>query len=208
MIILKSLTALLTAIITLVSASGITDIFPHLAVIPDMVKVGVDYITLHKDKNAITQSELMAELEEAASPEHPFVLASKSDFDIIRNEVKNNSFNDYTKALYNSVIDNADALLDESIYPVLEYVLDEEDSILPISREVINRMIILGYAWQVTGDEKYAYTYIRVLNHVKIKKIPCRRYLFQHIILLRYQTVVSSWNVPSSKNAVILTSLR
>ena len=142
--------------IILVIALGVTNIVPYFAVIPDMVKVGVDYITLHKDKNAITQSELMAELEEAASPEHPFVLASKSDFDIIRNEVKNNSFNDYTKALYNSVIDNADALLDESIYPVLEYVLDEEDSILPISREVINRMIILGYAWQVTGDEKYA----------------------------------------------------
>lgn len=140
----------------LVIALGVTNIVPYFAVIPDMVKVGVDYITLHKDKNAITQSELMAELEEAASPEHPFVLASKSDFDIIRNEVKNNSFNDYTKALYNSVIDNADALLDESIYPVLEYTLDEEDSILPISREVINRMIILGYAWQVTGDEKYA----------------------------------------------------
>ena len=140
----------------LVIALGVTNIVPYFAVIPDMVKVGVDYITLHKDKNAITQSELMAELEEAASPEHPFVLASKSDFDIIRNEVKNNSFSDYTKALYNSVIDNADALLDESIYPVLEYVLDEEDSILPISREVINRMIILGYAWQVTGDEKYA----------------------------------------------------
>lgn len=140
----------------LVIALGVTNIVPYFAVIPDMVKVGVDYTTLHKDKNAITQSELMAELEEAASPEHPFVLASKSDFDIIRNEVKNNSFSDYTKALYNSVIDNADALLDESIYPVLEYTLDEEDSILPISREVINRMIILGYAWQVTGDEKYA----------------------------------------------------
>ena len=38
----------------------------------------------------------------------------------------------------------------------MPYVLDEEDSILPISREVINRMVILGYAWQVTGDSRYA----------------------------------------------------
>ena len=142
--------------IILIIALGVTNIVPYFAVIPDMVKVGVDYITLHKDKDAITQSELLVNLEKVKNSEHPFVLADKKAFDNIRKEVKNNSFNDYTKALYTSVIDNADALLDESIYPVLEYVLDEEDSILPISREVINRMIILGYAWQVTGDEKYA----------------------------------------------------
>lgn len=142
--------------IILIIALGVTNIVPYFAVIPDMVKVGVDYITLHKDKDAITQSELLVNLEKVKNSEHPFVLADKKAFDNIRKEVKNNSFNDYTKALYTSVIDNADALLDESIYPVLEYTLDEEDSILPISREVINRMIILGYAWQVTGDEKYA----------------------------------------------------
>lgn len=142
--------------IILIIALGVTNIVPYFAVIPDMVKVGVDYITLHKDKDAITQSELLVNLEKVKNSEHPFVLADKKAFDNIRKEVKNNSFNDYTKALYTSVIDNADALLDESIYPVLEYILDEEDSILPVSREVINRMIILGYAWQVTGDEKYA----------------------------------------------------
>lgn len=142
--------------IILIIALGVTNIVPYFAVIPDMVKVGVDYITLHKDKDAITQSELLVNLEKVKNSEHPFVLADKKAFDNIRKEVKNNSFNDYTKALYTSVIDNANALLDESNYPVLEYVLDEEDSILPISREVINRMIILGYAWQVTGDEKYA----------------------------------------------------
>ena len=142
--------------IILIIALGVTNIVPYFAVIPDMVKVGVDYITLHKDKDAITQSELLVNLEKMKNSEHPFVLADKKTFDNIRKEVKNNSFNDYTKALYTYVIDNADALLDESIYPVLEYALDEEDSILPISREVINRMIILGYAWQVTGDEKYA----------------------------------------------------
>ncbi len=142
--------------IILIIALGVTNIVPYFAVIPDMVKVGVDYITLHKDKDAITQSELLVNLEKVKNSEHPFVLADKKAFDNIRKEVKNNSFNDYTKALYTSVIDNADALLDESIYPVLEYTLDEEDSILPISREVINRMIILGYAWQVTGEEKYA----------------------------------------------------
>lgn len=55
-----------------------------------------------------------------------------------------------------SVIANANGLLDTAVYPVLSYELDEEDSILPISREVFNRIVILGYAWQLTGNTVYA----------------------------------------------------
>ncbi len=141
--------------IALVIILGITNIVPYFAVIPDMVKVGIDYISLKKNKNTVSVTELVDKLD-SIEIEHPFILANKESFDIVRNEVKNNSFSPYTKALYLSAIENADALLDTEIYPVMEYVLDEEDSILPISREVINRMIILGYAWQISGDEKYA----------------------------------------------------
>lgn len=139
--------------IALVIALGATNIVPHFAVIPDMVKVGIDYISLKRDRNAVTETELLGELGNAS---HPFILAEKADFEAVADEIRNASYTDYTKALYDSAIANADALLDTEIYPVPEYVLDEEDSILPISREVINRMIVLGYAWQVTGEEKYA----------------------------------------------------
>lgn len=139
--------------IALVITLGITNIVPYFAVIPDMVKVGIDYISLDKNKNAVSEEEI---LNSFFNFSHPFILANEEDFDVVRNEVKNNSFSDYTKSLYLSATENADALLDTEIYPVMEYVLDEEDSILPISREVINRMIILGYAWQISGDEKYA----------------------------------------------------
>ncbi len=141
--------------IALVIVLGITNIIPYFAVIPDMVKVGIDYISLDKNKNSVSETELINKLY-SIETEHPFILATKENFDVVRNEVKNNSFSPYTKSLYLSAIANADALLDTDIYPVLEYVLDEEDSILPISREVINRMIILGYAWQISGDVKYA----------------------------------------------------
>ena len=141
--------------IALVIVLGITNIVPHFAVIPDMVKVGIDYISLDKNKNSVSESELINRLD-SIETEHPFILADKENFDIVRNEIKNNSFSPYSKSLYLSAIKNADALLDTEVYPVLEYVLDEEDSILPISREVINRMIILGYAWQISGDAKYA----------------------------------------------------
>lgn len=157
MIILKGLTAFLTAIIFIFNASGITIAVPYLAVIPDMVKVGADYISIKRNENSVTEKELYSEIERISDNiGHPFVLADSDDFDVARNEYKNNAFSDYTAALSKSVLDNADALLDLAVYPVHEYVLDEEDSILPISREVINRMIILGYAWQITGETKYA----------------------------------------------------
>ncbi len=142
--------------IALIVALGVTNIVPHFAVIPDMVRVGIDYISLKKDRNAITEAEIFDILEKKENTSHPFVLADKSAFEAVITENKNGTHTDYTKSLYESVIANADALLDKNIYPVLEYVLDEEDSILPISREVINRMIILGYAYRVTENEKYA----------------------------------------------------
>lgn len=143
--------------IALVILLGITNIIQYFAVIPDMVKVGVDYISLKRNKNAVSESELneiiVKQLENVS---HPFVLADKGCFETVKKEITDNSFTEYTAGLYNNVISNADALLDTDIYPVLEYVLDEEDSILPISREVINRMVILGYAYQITGKEEYA----------------------------------------------------
>ncbi len=156
MILLKSLTAILTAIIMLFSATGLTDIFPHLAVIPGMLKVGADYISLKRDEDSVTRKELEKALGTASQTAHPFVLADKKAFDVARDEYENGTSNGYAEKLMQSVIANADALLDENIYPVMPYILDEEDSILPISREVISRMVILGCAWQVTGEEKYA----------------------------------------------------
>ena len=153
MFILKALVAVLSAITFILSVSPLNLVIPYLDVIPDMVDVGIEYIDLDFNMGAVTKSELKKALKET---EHPFVLATKENFDVARQEYYNKDFTVYTKALSDSVIANADGLLNRSVYPVMEYVLDEEDSILPISREVINRMIILGYAWQITGEKKYA----------------------------------------------------
>lgn len=143
--------------IILVVILGVTNIIPHLAVIPDMFKVGLDYISLDRNSDAVTDSELNEAIKKAGENlSHPFILANKDNFNAVRKEYEEKSFTDYTEGLSKSVLYNADGLLNTDIYPVMEYVLDEEDSILPISREVINRMVILGYAWQITGDSKYA----------------------------------------------------
>ena len=155
MFILKALVALLSAITMLISASPLHRLIPYLDVIPDMVDVGIEYIDMDFNIGAVSKKQLRADLAEAEGT-HPFVLATKEDFDTARNEYNSGSFTEYTKALSDYVLANADALSDKELYPLIPYVLDEEDSILPISREVISRMVILGYAWQITGDEKYA----------------------------------------------------
>lgn len=156
MIILKSITAFLTALVFVFSASGITTVIPYLAVIPDMIKVGADYISLSRDEDTVSEKELKAEIEKSKNRQHPYVLADKEKFDAVRSEYAASDFSEYTGALSKFVLDNAEGLLDLQVYPPMPYVLDEEDSILPISREVINRMVVLGYAWQVTGDSRYA----------------------------------------------------
>lgn len=155
MIILKALVALLTVITMVLSASPLNIAIPYLDVIPDMIDVGIEYIDLDFNMGAVSKKQIKKDMA-ASEASHPFVLASKDDFEKVRKEYKNDAFTEYTKALYDYVIDNADGLSDKTVYPTMAYVLDEEDSILPISREMISRMVILGYAWQITGEKKYA----------------------------------------------------
>ncbi len=144
-------------VLSLLCLLGKIGVFPYVALVPDMFKVGIDYISLDYDKNSPKKSEILKEAQNvSAGISHPFILVDNEAFDVIRQEVENDSFSTYTKGLYDYVMANANALLDVNIYPPMEYALDEEDSILPISREVINRIIILGFAWQISGDAKYA----------------------------------------------------
>ena len=151
---LKAFIGIIISII-LVVVLGITNIVPYFAVIPDMVKVGIDYINLDRNPDYPDKKEVITALENAEI-QHPFILSDKAHFDKVRDEYKSKNYSEYTEKLTSYVLKNADGLFDKSVYPPMDYVLDEEDSILPISREVINRMVILGYAWQLTGHEKYA----------------------------------------------------
>lgn len=154
----KSKKAILSIVISiaLVIILGATNVVPYFSVIPDMVKVGVDYISLDRNSDYPDEKQLDKALMQNAERKHPFVLADEADFNKVRKEYKEKKLSSYTEKLTNYVLSNADTLCDIKAYPPMEYVLDEEDSILPISREVISRMVILGYAWQITGEEKYA----------------------------------------------------
>lgn len=149
----------------IITALGITDIVPAFSIIPDMVNVGTDYISLSINKNAPTISDINVELNKTQNL-HPFIFATGEDFDRIKEDSEKGFSDEYEKAHYDYIIKNADALLNKDAFPVSEYVLDEEDSILPVSRECINRIVILSFSYNVTGEEKYALRALEELEAV------------------------------------------
>ncbi|MCR5484286.1 MAG: heparinase II/III family protein [Clostridiales bacterium] len=157
MIILKRLLAALLVVVNLFSCSGLGKFTPHFAVLPDLIKVGIDYISLQTDDNAVSKSTLKKELPRAvAGSEHPYLFVTKEQFATVTAEQKAQTFTPYTNALHQYALQNADDLVTSDSFMPMPYVLDEEDSILPISREVFSRIVILGYAWKTTGDKRYA----------------------------------------------------
>lgn len=157
MVLIRRILSLLLVVVNLFSVSGTGRVLPYFAVLPDMMKVGLDYITLDIDENAVSRKELSVEIEKAVNAaKHPYVLATEDMFLRIKNENKLQNGSEYTDSLYEYSIDNADALVSMAEFAPMKYVLDEEDSILPISREVINRVVILANAYRITGNKAYA----------------------------------------------------
>ena len=155
----KKLLSFICAIAVSFSAFS-TNMFNKMSVLPDLVRVGIDYITLNRN-TTVSKSEVLDKVNLAVNGEitqnsHPFVLATSEEFEKAKAEYESNDFTDYTGELWQYVFENANALLNLNNYPLNEYKLDEEDSILPISRETINRVVILSFAYKISGDEKYA----------------------------------------------------
>ncbi|MBR5428422.1 MAG: heparinase II/III family protein [Clostridia bacterium] len=152
--ILKVILSALLSLISVFTTNGFGKYTPHLAVIPDLVRVGAEALRLNVWDDAPDKKEVAAALENTEVP-HPFVLAGAERFDLLRLEFASGEAPEYASDLLKYVLANADALLDTQVFPPLAYELDEENSILPISRETMNRIVILGLARQVTGEEKY-----------------------------------------------------
>ncbi len=129
----------------------------YIKVLLGFVEIGIDYITFDQGKNYPSTKEIKNALEEAKDTAHPFVLATKDEFDKVRASV-NAGENGYSQinGYYEKTMQYVDRLLNDPNYGPLPYELDEDDAILEISRETLERMVSLGLAWQVTGDEKYA----------------------------------------------------
>ncbi|MCL2509005.1 MAG: heparinase II/III-family protein [Oscillospiraceae bacterium] len=120
----------------------------------DTAAVGLDYLTLSHDLRKIPKRQLRADLDAAfENAEHPFVLATKSQFDRVRAEIAKPQGDQYIRDAFAYALEQADCLLSA---PPCEYILPDGERLLEVSREVLNRIVTLGFVWQVTGDERYA----------------------------------------------------
>jgi len=119
----------------------------------DTAAVGLDYIMLSHDLPKISRRQMEADLNAAvATMEHPFVLANQAQFGRVRTALAEPEGDSYIKNAYGYAIEQADSLLDTS---PCEYFFSDGTRLLEVSREVLNRMVTLGFAWQITGETKY-----------------------------------------------------
>lgn len=81
--------------------------------------------------------------------EHPRLIATAEDFERLRNEVQTDSLK---AEWYKAVIASADSIIDQS---VLEYKING-GRLLDVANAALLRMEYLGFAYQMTGDRKYA----------------------------------------------------
>ena len=125
---------------------------PHMLV--DTAAVGLDYITLSRDLSRIPKKQMEADLAAAsARAEHPFVLTSRAQVERVKAEIGDPAGDAYIKDAAAYALEQADCLL--TTMPC-EYFFSDGERLLEVSREVLNRIVTLGFAWQVTGDTQYA----------------------------------------------------
>jgi len=119
----------------------------------DTAAVGLDYVILSRDLPKIPKKQMQADLNTAiAKMEHPFVLADQAQFDRVRMQLDDPQGDAYIKNAYAYAIEQADSLLDTL---PCEYFFSDGTRLLEVSREVLNRMVSLGFVWQITGEMKY-----------------------------------------------------
>ena len=80
---------------------------------------------------------------------HPRLLLLQSEEEQIKAKIQENEF---LKDAHNHIIKQCNKMIDE---PLLEHVLTGK-RLLTISRQALERIYYLSYAWRMTGDDRYA----------------------------------------------------
>lgn len=97
---------------------------------------------------------------EQSGAAHPSVMADKSDFDRVRELAKTDT---YMKKVVDSLISQADTVLKQKL---MSYKYDDSIRTLNTARQLEARMQLVGFAYQMTGDRKYAQYALDTLNQL------------------------------------------
>ncbi len=128
--------------------------FSYLKILPDTAKMGLSYLDFSNTVEGTSKKDMANYIDEAQKDvQHPFILADKSDFEKVKTNYFAEDGDEYIKEIFGYSMERADALVNG---PLVEYIYDDDDGILEVSRQILSRVITLSAAWQVTGEEKYA----------------------------------------------------
>ncbi len=126
----------------------------YLKILPDTAKMGLSYLDFSNTVDGVSEKEMASNIDKAQeNVKHPFILADKENFDKVRTEYFAEDGDEYIKEIFGYSMERADQL---AAGPLVEYIYDDDDGILEVSRQILSRVITLSAAWQVTGEEKYA----------------------------------------------------
>ena len=87
-------------------------------------------------------------------------MADKSDFDRVRELAKTDS---YMKKVVDGLIAQADMVIKQKL---MTYKYDDSMRMLNTARQLESRMQLVGFAYQMTGDRKYAQYALDSLNQL------------------------------------------
>ena len=98
-----------------------------------------------------SQEKVLADLQAfSANDKHPRVMATKEDFDRIRSQRETSeTMGTWVK----TIVARADATLTQG---TAQYIILDNKRLLNQCRVALNNMMYLGFAYQMTGDQKYA----------------------------------------------------
>lgn len=152
---LKSVVSIVMTVIMLITGIGVSGSLPPLAVMTkDTVVAVTDMFRLSHAERKIPVAQMEAAVRSANGQlSHPFILADKAAFDRVREQYAAADGDDYIKARFAYVLRQSGLLLEQA---PMEYELPDGERLLEVSREVLNRVMTLACAWQVTRDETYA----------------------------------------------------
>lgn len=94
-------------------------------------------------------AEIRKKYETDGERGHPRVLATEGDFERIRSERNTDS---YTRDMCNYLIAKANGVINKQPFA---YQLLDKQRLTSVPSELHQRIILLGFAWQMTGDKKY-----------------------------------------------------
>ncbi len=145
---MQFISSFLAVLLTVLNVIGYA---PRMLV--DTAAVGLDYLALSHDLPKIPKKQMEADLAAAVEGvQHPFILANAAQFGRARAQAATPDGDPFIREAHAYALAQAEDLLDT---PPCQYFFSDGERLLEVSREVLNRIITLGFAWQMTGEEKY-----------------------------------------------------